>query len=86
MGRLLSNKDSGVENNFFWFYWMIQDKPTFWNTIFLTKGLMKSSIILLSNEEPIISPQLMQIILTASGCLSTRKLLNYHRDDSSVVF
>ena len=49
------------------FYWMIQDKPIFCNTIFVTKGVMKFSIVLLYNKQPIIFPQLMQIITTASG-------------------
>ena len=46
---------------------MIQDKPTFWNTIFVTKGVMKFSILWLSNKRPMIFPQLMHIIPTAYG-------------------
>ena len=54
----------------FWFDWMIEDKPTFWNTISVTKGVMKSYVFLLSNKQPIVLPQLMHIITTASETFS----------------
>ena len=56
---------------------MIQDKPTFWNTIFLTKVVMKCYTISLSNEQPIVFPQLMYIIPTVFGTSSWTMLSSY---------
>ena len=46
---------------------MIQDKPIFWHAIFVTKGVMKFSILWLSNVQPILFPPFIHIIPTAYG-------------------
>ena len=56
---------------------MTQNKPIFRNTIFLTKGVMKFSILLLSNKKPIMFTQLIQIITTASETSSLSMVSSY---------
>ena len=56
---------------------MIQNKPIFWNTIFVTKEVMDFSIFLLSNKQPMIFPQLMHIIPTTSGTSLLSKVSSY---------
>ena len=57
---------------------MIQYKPTCWNTIFVSKGVMMCYIVWLSNEQPIVFPQLMHIIPTASWTYSW-KMISAHQ-------
>ena len=56
---------------------MIQDKPIFWHAIFVTKGVMKFSILWLSNVQPILFPQFIHIIPTAYGTSLWPMLLSY---------
>ena len=46
---------------------MIQDTPTFWSTIFVKKGVMNSSIVLLSHKQPTVWPPLIYNITTSPG-------------------
>ena len=59
------------------FEWITQNKPIFWNTIFMTKIVMNFSIFWLSNKQPIIFPKLMHNIPTASGTSSLSMVSSY---------
>ena len=56
---------------------MIQDEPTFRNTTFVTKTVMKSYIERLYNLQPMVLPQLMYMIPKAYGTCLFKLLLSY---------